>query len=51
VFLEKVPRKKGICNIVYTKQVLEVVISPYFVSSSLEEQERFIFIKDSAKVY
>jgi hypothetical protein len=51
VFLEKVPGKKGICSIAYTKQVLEAVIGPHFASLSPKEQERFIFIEDGAKVH
>jgi transposase len=51
VFLEKVPGKKGIYSTAYTKQVLEAVIGPHFASLSLEEQERFIFMEDGAKVH
>ena len=51
VFLERKEGKRGICSTAYTEQVLEAIIGPYYASLSPEEQEKFIFMEDGAKVH
>ena len=51
VFLERKEGKKGICSTAYTEQVLGAIIGPHYASLSLEEQEKFIFMEDGAKVH
>jgi hypothetical protein len=51
VFLERKEEKRGICSTAYIEQVLEAIIGPYYASLSLEEQEKFIFMEDGAKVH
>jgi hypothetical protein len=48
---KKKERKEFVVLYTLSKQVLEAVIGPYYALLSLEEQEKFIFIEDGAKVY
>jgi hypothetical protein len=51
VFLVKEPKKKGICSTAYLNQVLKTVVFSFYNSLTPKQQEKFIFIKDRAKVY
>ncbi len=47
VFLEKLPRRKGICSKAYLQQVLQPIVFPLFDQLGTE----YIFMEDGSKVY
>jgi hypothetical protein len=51
VILVKEDGKKGIYFIIYLKQVLKVVVFPFYNFLTPEQKAEFIFIKDRAKVH
>ena len=51
IFLVKEPGMKGICSIVYLKQVLEPMVFPWLDSLTAKQKEEFFFMEDGAKIY